>query len=56
MAALRDDHEIVRENAVDELDGVADASHLPVLVPLREDLSPHVRQAVETLIKSIGRF
>jgi len=54
LAALNDVDEIVRQNAIDELDGIADQSHIPLLAPFLQDPSVHVRQAAETLIASIG--
>ena len=54
LAALSDDHSIVRENAVDELDDLEAVEALPAIRPLLDDPHPHVRQAAETFVDHWG--
>jgi len=54
LAALKDSAAIVKQNALDELDGIADKSHLAPISLLLQDPSAHVRQAAKTLIEAIG--
>jgi HEAT repeat protein len=53
LAALTEDDEIMKQNALDELEGIADRSHLSLIVPLLQDASAYVRQAAASLIASI---
>jgi hypothetical protein len=54
LAALSDEHYIVRENAVDELDDLEAVEALPAVLPLLDDPHPHVRQAAETFVDHWG--
>lgn len=55
IASLGDEDSIVRENALDELDGLADADILPLIEPLLNDENPAVRQAASSLWTTIGK-
>jgi HEAT repeat protein len=53
LAALEDDDPIVRENALDELEGIADQSMVHSISTLLKDTEASVRQAAKTLLMSI---
>jgi HEAT repeat protein len=53
LSALKDNDFVVRENAADELEELADRSVVPYLRPLLADPHPDVRQAAETAIHNL---
>lgn len=54
QTALNDPDPIVKENALDELEGIADSSMASLIKNLLTDSSPSVRQAAETLLMAIA--
>lgn len=52
---LRDDEAIVRQNALDELTGVATSHEIPHIVLCLNDPSAEVRQAAQTLLDFIAQ-
>ena len=52
---LRDDDPIVRQNALDELDGIATPHEVPLVAFYLEDPSAEVRQAARTLLDSVAK-
>jgi len=55
LAALEDPHPIVRENALDELEEIADSSMVSRIQDLLNDESSNVRQAAATLLESLAQ-
>lgn len=53
IAALKDPHYIVRENAIDELDDLEYYQALPDILPFLHDEHEDVRQAVETAVENL---
>jgi hypothetical protein len=53
ILALRDEHFLVRETAIDELDRLEVGDALPYLYRLLEDRAPQVRQAARTAIEHL---
>lgn len=54
VKALHDDDDIVRENAVDELDWLGAREALDAIRPLAHDSNPAVRQAAETAVANLS--
>jgi hypothetical protein len=54
IEGLRDSDVIVRQNALDELDGVATSQEIPHIALCLNDPSAEVRQAAQTLLESIA--
>lgn len=54
IEGLRDSDAIVRQNALDELDGVATSQEIPHIALCLNDPSAEVRQAAQTLLESIA--
>ncbi|WP_185822522.1 HEAT repeat domain-containing protein [Xanthomonas sp. GW] len=53
LTALDDEDPIVRENAIDELDGLISADEACLITPYLNDPAAHVRQAAQTLLDSL---
>lgn len=53
MSGLSDEDPIVRENAIDELDGLISADDAHLIAPYLADPAAHVRQAAQALLDSI---
>ena len=53
VTALKDPHNIVRDNAIDELDELNNPEALPFLYLLLDDPHPDTRQAAQTAIKNL---
>lgn len=54
LLALKDSHPVVRENALDELEGIADETMVSCVSELLNDPDSSVRTAAENLIYSIN--
>ncbi|MDR6673842.1 HEAT repeat domain-containing protein [Xanthomonas sp. 1678] len=53
LTGLDDEDPIVRENAIDELDGLISADDAYLITPYLDDPAAHVRQAAQTLLDSV---
>lgn len=53
LRGLDDEDPIVRENAIDELDGLVSSDSADLIRPYLDDASAHVRQAAKSLLDSI---
>lgn len=53
LRGLHDEDPIVRENAIDELDGLVSSDGADLIRPYLDDPSAHVRQAARSLLDSI---
>jgi HEAT repeat protein len=53
LASLDDEDSIVRENAIDELDGLISVDNSYLVAPYLDDPAAHVRQAAQALLDSL---
>lgn len=53
LTGLDDENPLVRENAIDELDGLISAENAYLITPYLDDPAAHVRQAAQTLLDSL---
>lgn len=56
IGALGDQHHLVRENAVDELDALGITAAMPQIRPLLDDPYPDVREAARTALDNLAEL